>query len=317
MNSRALRQVTLSSAVVGALVWLCMATVTYALLPRLNTYELMFLLAPLVIVPLSLALLIGPHTHSKLFTLACFIQPPAALLVVVSFACEPGVLTGILILPWLLMCTLIAIAGLTNWMQTRSLRVSTLTACAGMLYLAGGGSALVLSRAGLAPFGFEEPIVLLTAVHFHFTGFAVPVLASAMPAVFSLSAREQRTHAVAAIALIVATPLLAAGWMLNSPGWKLLCVLALVMSLSLLAALAIRIVLRPGQGFPRALLAVSGGSVLFGMVLAGLYGAGEFAGHSLIGLHDMALLHGVANGIGFTLCGLLAMNLTVQKEKPA
>jgi len=74
---------------------------------------------------------------------------------------------------------------------------------------------------------------------------------------------------------------------------------------------------RPGRGVPRTLLAVSGGSVLFGMVLAGLYGAGGFAGHSIIGLHEMAVLHGAANGIGFTLCGLLAMNLTAQEEKAA
>jgi len=208
MNTPTLQRRMLQSAAGGALVWLGLATVAYAVLPRLNVYELMFLLAPLVIVPLSLALTPGVYAHSRPLRLACFIQPAAALVVVASFAVGPGALAGGLTLPWLSVCALIALTGLAN-LQGISLRdASALTARAGMLYLAGGGAALALSRAGLAPFGLAEPIVLLTAVHFHFTGFAVPALAAAMPAVFPLSMREQRTHAIAATTLVAATPLL-------------------------------------------------------------------------------------------------------------
>jgi hypothetical protein len=46
-----------------------------------------------------------------------------------------------------------------------------------MLYLPIGGAWLVASRLGIQPLGFGDTIVLLTAVHFHFAGFAAPVLA--------------------------------------------------------------------------------------------------------------------------------------------
>ena len=48
---------------------------------------------------------------------------------------------------------------------------------AGLVYLAVGGVWTVIARAGLRPLGFPDLIVLLTAVHFHYAGFALPVLA--------------------------------------------------------------------------------------------------------------------------------------------
>ncbi|NJN44183.1 MAG: YndJ family transporter [Anaerolineae bacterium] len=36
---------------------------------------------------------------------------------------------------------------------------------------------LLASRLGANPLGFTEPIILLTAIHFHFAGFAAPIIA--------------------------------------------------------------------------------------------------------------------------------------------
>jgi hypothetical protein len=43
-----------------------------------------------------------------------------------------------------------------------------------------GGAWLVASRLGMRPMGIQEPIGLLTAVHFHFAGFATAMIAAAM-----------------------------------------------------------------------------------------------------------------------------------------
>jgi len=45
--------------------------------------------------------------------------------------------------------------------------------------LAVGGAWLVASRLGMRPMGIQEPIVLLTAVHFHYAGFATATIAAA------------------------------------------------------------------------------------------------------------------------------------------
>ncbi len=314
MNARAQRAWLLLSAAIGAGAWLGVPLFAHRFALDAGIFEVMFLLAPLVVTPLALALLARRYAAGipLIFALACAMQPVAACGVVLSFFLAAGAPAGILTLPWLAVCALVALTGLAGLQRLKPLTAGALAACAGMMYLALGGAALTLSRSGIKALGLEEPIVLLTAVHFHFTGFAAAVLISALGDVFArspLAAHHARAVATSAVGLIAATPLLAIGWLLESAAWKLMCVLMLVASLALLAALAFRLAARRGPALPRMLLAGSGASVLFGMVLAGLYGAGEFAGHSLIGLQEMARWHGVANGIGFTICGLLAFNL--------
>ena len=71
---------------------------------------------------------------------------------------------------------LVALHGL--WRLWRgSHRTSEVCLDAGLLYLAVGGTWTVIARAGLRPLGFPDLIVLLTAVHFHYAGFALLVLA--------------------------------------------------------------------------------------------------------------------------------------------
>ncbi len=79
---------------------------------------------------------------------------------------------------------------------------------------------LVASRLGVEPLGFDEPIVLLAAVHFHFAGFVTAV-----------------------------------------------------------------------------------------MVLACVYGWGEYVGAELIDIPQMARFHGTLNSLGFGFCGLRAARL--------
>lgn len=312
MNARLLRMWLRLSAAMGMAAWLVLAVASWASGPELDTYQVMFLLAPLVVVPLALALLVKLEANvgrSPVFLVACLAQPPAAWMVATSFAFAAGVWAGLLTLPWAGVCILVALAAARAFQVSQPRTAGALCARLGMLYLSVGAGALLLSRLGVSPLGFEEPIVFLTAVHFHYTGFAAPVSAAALGEAATLLNPHRDIFRLASLGLVTATPLLAAGWMLDSAAWKLACVLALVASLAVLAGLTLRVALPSGRLLPRALLAMSAGSVLFGMVMAGLYAVGEFAGHSLVGLHDMARLHGTANGFGFTLCGLLGWNL--------
>ena len=49
---------------------------------------------------------------------------------------------------------------------------------AGLIYLVVGGIASVMVGADLRPLGFSATIVLLTAAHFHYAGFVLPVIAA-------------------------------------------------------------------------------------------------------------------------------------------
>ena len=56
----------------------------------------------------------------------------------------------------------------------------------------------------------------------------------------------------------------------------------------------------------RLLLAIAGGSLFVGMVLAGLYAMRAFvAPFPWLGIPQMRMLHGTINAVGFGLCGVL------------
>ena len=56
----------------------------------------------------------------------------------------------------------------------------------------------------------------------------------------------------------------------------------------------------------KILLAVSSVAVIAGMVLAGIYEHGFYTGRTWISIPTMAWSHGILNGVGFSLLGLLA-----------
>ena len=78
---------------------------------------------------------------------------------------------------------------------------------AGCAMLPIGGGWLVLSRLGVSVLGFEEPIILLTAVHFHYAAFATLVLVG-LAGRFTRDGAAYRAIAAGAVS---GPPLLAAG----------------------------------------------------------------------------------------------------------
>jgi hypothetical protein len=181
-----------------------------------------------------------------------------------------------------------------------------------LLSLSVGGCWLVLSRAGISPLEFLEPIVLLTAVHFHFAGFATALIAGeTVAAIRAAEPRHFRAIRFAAAGVLLGPALIAAGFVL-SPPLKIFAVLWF--SLSVWGVAALNLVLQRRQrGRARAFLIASSASVILGMMLAALWGVEEWCGRAWVDLAKMARTHGVLNGPGFALCGLLGWTLS----KPA
>ena len=117
--------------------------------------------------------------------LARWLQPVGAGLAVVAMWLPPGRRAGLAAMGWLLIGVLMAGSGVVafkralrtdaGW-RTRSTWVAIGIA---RVDLAVGGAWLVASRMGMRPMGIQEPIGLLTAVHFHFAGFATAMIAAA------------------------------------------------------------------------------------------------------------------------------------------
>jgi len=255
--------------------------------------ELLFLIAIWLVVPLGLRFL----PESPPLRLSKKLHPVAALLTTVSFFLPTGPLAAGLALSWLTFIALMASGAL--YILKGSLR----SGAPGILHLAAlgfplvGGVGLVASRFGYALGGFPEPIVFLTAIHFHYTGFAAPILAS-------LSSRSLLARS-SGLGLVGGTPLLAAGFIfspiLKVVGVGVLCVSVLGLALGQLAQVS-SLPNRRAKG----LLALSSLAVIAGMILAAVYEHGFYTGRAWISIPQMAWSHGILNGVGFSLCGLLA-----------
>ena len=252
--------------------------------------ELMFLGAAWIVVPLGLRLL----PESRPLALARRLHPAAAILVTVSFFLAKGPVAAALALPWLALNGLVALGGLLGLKDAFRGGVPALLMTAAMMFPVVGGIHLVSSRLGHPLAGFPEPIILLTAIHFHYTAFAAPILAALARGTLG---------STAGLGLVGGTPLLAAGF-LFSPTLKAGAVGLLVLSVIGVAIAQFAAISRLRSPTARLFLAVSSLCVIAGMILAAVYEHGFYTGRSWLSISQMAWSHGLLNGIGFSLGGL-------------
>jgi hypothetical protein len=263
------------------------------------------LFAPLVIVPLARRLIPerddARGAESLLARLIAWSELPAAGSVVASFfVAEPGVLAGILALPWFGVTLLTTAQGVLRGLTHRRQWFDEFGYCGGLMLLAVGGFWIVASRMGWRPGGFSEQIVLLSGVRFHYAAFALPILASRIGA--TVPKRLART---VVISVTAGVPLVGLG-ISSLPQIEIAAVVFLVASCLALAGLLVRFGMRHD---PRVLLLslVAATSLASGMVLAGVFGFAELFETTWINIPAMIATHGLANAFGFTLCGLLAV----------
>jgi hypothetical protein len=221
-----------------------------------------------------------------------------------------GAAAAILASTWLLVCAIAALGALAYLIQGRSLQPVRLAPAAAVAFMAFGALWLVLSRAGIAPLGLSPIVVELTAVHFHFTGFAATLMATLVLARLQHERGTSRQIALAASLLMIAgSPLLAAGW--ATPVHVLQVAGAILVACGVIGTAALlffRCTSLVVSSPARLLLRVSAVTPLLPMLLAVEYSAGHIFGFPTLDIHAMALVHGNLNALGFSLLGLVAFS---------
>src|SRR5262245_39610240 len=159
------------SASIGGVCWIGTASVLHPSPFEMKWGILLLLLAPLVLMPLALRLA-RPETRegfdARLWEYAWSLQLPAAILLLPAFQFPEGVFAAILALPWLIVTAIISLSGLHRIYRRGIWPLESLSIDAGKVYLVIGGLWMVLSRLGVRPIDFDQVIVLLTAMHFHY-----------------------------------------------------------------------------------------------------------------------------------------------------
>jgi YndJ-like protein len=307
------------NAIAGGAVWIGLATASELRWARLTTIELLFLLGPLVIVPLGLGLCLQLNGKTQIgppIRVARILQVPAALCLVTSFWFPQGIVAMVAAFPWIVFGGLVGLEGLLALVRGQFRKLKSACMIVSFLYLPIGCAWLVASRLGLSPMHFQEPIVLLTAVHFHFAGFAAPVLASAAGVEAEKKAVVyRRAFKAIAVGVLAGPGLLAAGFVIG-PHLKLAMALLVACSEIGLSLFFLASVAALRSRLAQVFVTISAASVLFAMSLAGLWAIGEFPLQPFVHLDEMAKFHGFANAVGFVLCGLVGWTLSFGHRAP-
>ncbi len=208
-------------------------------------------------------------------------------------------------LPWLVVTLWMAWQAAAAFLRgVRTLARAVMLS--GPAMLAVGGAWYFADRMGLEPFGFDFLIVRLTAAHFHFAGFALPIAAGLV-----LRHNPGRLSKWAAIGVMAGVPLVATGITLTRKGVRveLECCLALLFSAGTVMIGATQAGLawgaRDQSMFSRVMIFISGTSLVAGMVLAILYALRPWFPLPSLHLPRMWAWHGSIQAFGFALCGLI------------
>ncbi|MBL9202621.1 MAG: YndJ family transporter [Opitutaceae bacterium] len=222
----------------------------------------------------------------------------------------PGLVAALAAVPWFLFTAALA------WVAVLRLRrdgwrrpFDGMCADSAMIYAAIGGAWVVADRAGWRPLNFAPEIVTLTAVHFHYAGIVLPLIAGRVQ-------RELffvRFASVVAVGVVLGVPAVALGITATQLGWGLALEKAaggwLALSGMAVGVLHVRLAIDGRRvAMPtRALLMIAGVSLFLGMVLAGTYALRATA---WLDIPRMRAIHGSLNAFGFAACGLIAWRRT-------
>jgi len=306
----------------GAVAWLLVLAVgRVAGVAPLGPVERWLTFAALVVTPLALPRVGAADRDGDVpvaYAAAVVAQPVGALCVLASALLVAngwtGPLAAVLALGWLVAAGALVAAVLPRLLERGVSPVAETLVDLGAVYLAVGAAVLVASRAGVRPLGVDDAAVHLTAVHVHYAGVALPVLAGCTGRL--LATRTERL-AFRPVALVLG--LAPVGFALgvvarDRVGETAPAVLGAVVLAAatvgfglLLLAVARRTWRRAGRPVPAGLLAVAGVAGVVTTVQGVQYALDADAGRA--GGDAAAGLHAASAALALALAGLLAVAL--------
>lgn len=231
----------------------------------------------------------------------------------VALLLDTGPVAAVLVMPWVAASGATMVVAMRRAGPWADWRLEDGVAVLASAYAVVAAGALSASRLGASPFGVTEPIVALTAVHYTYAGSGALVLAGlagAAPVGAAGRSGRSRTGEAAVVLTGAAPPVVALGFLVGHPlpqiGGAVLMTIGVWLTASLQLASAAR---GDVDGATRVLLSVSGLAVWVPMVLAVAWAAGQHVDVPALSIPAMARTHGVANALGFTLCGLAGHRL--------
>lgn len=292
---------------IGFSCWLVFAMTTLPVSPfQINYVQILILAVPTFLLPFAGFLL---HFSKKELTIGLL----TSLLLLVAFAMEKSHWAAVLSLPWLLWTIWMALIKFQKWLKNISYKIADLNLLAAALFLPVGAAWAFADRLDFRPLDFDATITLLTAAHFHYAGFILPLLTGLI-----LQKFQNIWSKIFGIGVIIGVPLVAVGittsHFLLPEIIETACVTVLASSAFGIGLLHLITLFKLKEN-ARWLFALSGLALMGGMVLAMGYGWRYYFPISFLSIPWMYAVHGTLNALGFALPGILGWFMVVKEQK--
>ncbi|WP_221566944.1 YndJ family protein [Alkalihalobacillus sp. TS-13] len=283
---------------------------------ELNLIEQLLLFAIYVTVPLTLTLTETVKRDGVLFKTyraAFYLQLPMAVLAGLSFSMDPGVTAGFLSVGWLGFSILVFLYGISRLSARGTRPLEELSVDIGLIYFLLGGVWFTISRFGLEVMDFSMTIIQLTAIHFHFSAFVLPIFNGMLGRFLT---RQQnvlsKTYKLATYG-ILAGPILIAIGITYSRLFEFLSVGIFVIALLIYCILFFTHVIPKISWLPRILVFLSTSTLILTLAFSFIYGFSRVLNVVIIPIPDMVLFHGIGNAFFVVFCGVVGWLLNTPK----
>jgi YndJ-like protein len=251
-------------------------------------------LGMLVIVPLGLSLVkIDGGTTVRWW------WPVAAVPGVISLWLGRGPLSITLASIYLAGTLALAVLAAADLARRKRLRAREIALYTALVTPAIAALSLVAERSSYELFGFSLTVLSLTVAHFHFAGFAAALIACLV-----VESTSTTVATAAAVSVPLGTGIVLLGFFLGDP--VELAGAAVLTAGMWLVGWTMWQRSRQAEPATKVLLIVSAGTLVLTMLLALSWALGHVVATPYLPLRWMVATHGVANALGFALCGLLA-----------
>lgn len=263
-------------------------------------YLLMLTAAQLIFVPLILQLLVKTNRKHIFFNWIAMLS--IFLLQVVPSSTGQMVLAFI----YVIFTFFVALYGLKRFLQRGFTNWAEISIDIGMMYLFVGGLWFFAYIAGIDT-GFSPLITWLTAIHFHYSAFLLPISLGFFGRI------HVSTWYRFIVPIILTGPLLVAIGITFWPLLEFISVLLYIIAIYCLIVLAFRT--RFTSLFQAVLIRLSYSALGITILFSLLYATSNAFGHWFVSINFMLTFHGVFNCLVFGMLGVLGWVLDPPKTK--
>ncbi|MED0586520.1 YndJ family protein [Bacillus subtilis] len=230
--------------------------------------------------------------------------PVAAFFAVLALVTEVG---GFALIWWMYTVFFALYAVLRLW-ETKIHRIEETSVLFGLIYLAGGGFWFFAYAAHLQIMQFGPLIILLTAVHFHYSAFLIPIFNGLL----GRSIRKHRMLYSLITWVILLSPLLIALGITYSKTLDVIAVSIYMAVIYLHAFLVFTAACRTKTG--TFLIRLSSAVLMITIAFSLIYSFGVFRQEVTLTINQMIWIHGFVNAFGVILPALIGWR--IEDPKP-